>query len=79
MYCKSNACSPFLEGYRKLAEKLSKSDKIKADQKAWKAGVSAIAKNKFITATEKTAMATKYDAQFKGLLDAEKAKAKKKK
>ena len=62
-----------------MSEKLSKSDKIKADQKAWKAGVAAIAKNKFITAAEKPAMATKYDAQFKALLDAEKAKAKKKK
>jgi len=67
------------EGCHKLAEKVSKTDKIKADQKAWKAGVAAIAKYKFITADEKTAMAAKYDAQFKALLDAEKAKAKKKK
>ncbi len=61
-----------------MAQKLTKSEKIKADQKAWKAGVSAVAKNKFITATEKAVMATKYDGQFKGLLDAEKAKKKKK-
>lgn len=67
-----------LEVNRKLAEKPSKADKIKADQKAWKAGVSALAKHKFITANEKAAMATKYDTQFKGLLDAEKAKKKKK-
>ncbi|MFW9907413.1 MAG: hypothetical protein ACFFEF_02455 [Candidatus Thorarchaeota archaeon] len=54
----------------------TKSDKIKADQKAWKAGVAAIAKYKLITVEEKAAMTTKYDAQFKAMLDAEKAKAK---
>ena len=58
--------------------KPTKVDKLKADQKAWKAGVAAIARAKFITAAEKTTMAGKYDAQFKELIAAEKAKLKKK-
>lgn len=56
--------------------KPTKIDKLKADQKAWKAGVAAIARAKFITAEEKKTMAAKYDAGFKELIAAEKAKAK---
>lgn len=59
-----------------MAEAPTKVDKIKESQKAWKAGVAALAKYKFITAAEKTSMASKYDAQFKELIDAEKAKMK---
>lgn len=63
--------------------KPTKLDKIKADQKAWKAGVSALARRKFITPDEKKSMIEKYDIMFKELIKAErekmKAKAKKKK
>jgi hypothetical protein len=59
-----------------MAEAPTKVDKIKESQKAWKAGVSALAKHKFITADEKVNMIAKYDGQFKELIAAEKAKLK---
>lgn len=56
--------------------KPTKLDKIKADQKAWKAGVAALARRKFITPEEKKAMIAEYDVKFKELIKAEKEKMK---
>ncbi|NWF97009.1 MAG: hypothetical protein HXY34_12780 [Candidatus Thorarchaeota archaeon] len=60
------------------APKPSKVDAIKEAQKAWKAGVAALAKYKIIDAAGKTTMAAQYDDKFKELIAAEKAKEKKK-
>ncbi len=61
--------------------KPTKIEKIKADQKAWKAGVAALARRKFITKEEKAAMIAEYDGKFKELIkiEKEKEKAKRKK
>ena len=59
-----------------MAEAPTKLDKIKLSQKAWKAGVAAVARHKLITADEKKVMAAQYDDQFKELIAAEKAKMK---
>ena len=59
-----------------MAEAPTKLDKIKESQKAWKAGVAAVAKHKLVTADEKKVMAAQYDEKFKELMTAEKVKMK---
>ncbi|MCF2136778.1 MAG: hypothetical protein K9W43_05985 [Candidatus Thorarchaeota archaeon] len=58
------------------APKPTKVDKLKAGQKAWKAGVAAVARFKFITPEEKAELAKRFDEQFKAAIAEEKAKLK---
>lgn len=61
------------------APKPTKVDKLRAAKKAWKAGVSAVAKFKFITPEEKAELASRFDEQFAAAIAEEKAKIKAKK
>ncbi len=56
--------------------KPTKVDKLKAAHKAWKAGVAAVARFKFITPEEKATLAARFDEQFKAAIAEEKAKLK---
>ncbi|MHA1247796.1 MAG: hypothetical protein ACTSPE_10745 [Candidatus Thorarchaeota archaeon] len=58
------------------APKPTKVDKLKEAQKAWKAGVRAVAKFKFISPEEKSELLTRFDEQFKAAIAEEKAKLK---
>ncbi len=56
--------------------KPTKVDKLKEAQKAWKAGVRAVARFKFIDAAEKERLLTRFDEQFKAAIAEERAKLK---
>jgi len=58
------------------APKPTKVDKLKEAQKAWKAGVRAVAKFKFISPEEKSELLTRFGEQFKAAIAEEKAKLK---
>ena len=51
------------------APKPTKVDKLKEAQKAWKAGVRAVAKFKFISPEEKSELLTRFDEQFKAAIE----------